>query len=283
MKKAVPPHWDPASLSRFIQAYGTHIIVDMGVGGLDILCVKQKPSSAIPPAELRAHLDDLRDCLFSNETIPLPELKPKEVKKKGLTMIWSKRGGDIFAQSHSKWLQTVVAYPDSILFRLVPITLLLTGIPGSGYLSHAINVYLHYCYDRLLSVAAATANGAYDKSLEGIVTKDIPQDQRFDVEIKLSGKLELLNKILQEIKHQRQRVLVLFRVQVLSLNSDSDLRVPSSTSLQLLYRHNPLTGYMSPLLPPEWAPMRVAARPGDITGAEDYHVPFDHHDTYIKL
>ncbi|KAM3216667.1 hypothetical protein P3L10_026108 [Capsicum annuum] len=144
MKKAVPPHWDPASLSRFIQAYGTHIIVDMGVGGLDILCVKQKPSSAIPPAELRAHLDDLRDCLFSNETIPLPELKPKEVKKKGLTMIWSKRGGDIFAQSHSKWLQTVVAYPDSILFRLVPITLLLTGIPGSGYLSHAINVYLHY-------------------------------------------------------------------------------------------------------------------------------------------
>ncbi|PHT72901.1 hypothetical protein T459_23686 [Capsicum annuum] len=215
MKKAVPPHWDPASLSRFIQAYGTHIIVDMGVGGLDILCVKQKPSSAIPPAELRAHLDDLRDCLFSNETIPLPELKPKEVKKKGLTMIWSKRGGDIFAQSHSKWLQTVVAYPDSILFRLVPITLLLTGIPGSGYLSHAINVYLHY------------------KSLEGIVTKDIPQDQRFDVEIKLSGKLELLNKILQEIKHQRQRVLVLFRVQVLSLNSDSDLRVPSSTSLQL--------------------------------------------------
>ncbi|KAM3326026.1 hypothetical protein P3S67_001152 [Capsicum chacoense] len=35
--------------------------------------------------------------------------------KDGLTIIWSKRGGDIFAQSHSKWLQTVVAYPDSIL------------------------------------------------------------------------------------------------------------------------------------------------------------------------
>lgn len=40
----------------------------------------------------------------------------------------------------------------------------------------------------------------------------IPVDQHFDAEIKLSGKLELLNKILQEIKQQGQRVLVLFRV-----------------------------------------------------------------------
>ncbi|KAL3356132.1 hypothetical protein AABB24_017013 [Solanum stoloniferum] len=39
----------------------------------------------------------------------------------------------------------------------------------------------------------------------------IPVDQHFDAEIKLSGKLELLNKILQEIKQQGQRVLVLFR------------------------------------------------------------------------
>ncbi|KAM3327387.1 MACPF domain-containing protein [Capsicum chacoense] len=170
VKKAVPPHWDPASLSRFIQAYGTHIIVGMGVGGQDLLCVKQKPSSAVPPAELKAHLDDLGDCLFSDDTSPLPEWKPKEGKKKvpevfnrmlqshtmqftsitetsskdGLTIIWSKRGGDVFAQSHSKWLQTVAAYPDGILFRLVPITSLLTGIPGSGYLSHAINLYLRY-------------------------------------------------------------------------------------------------------------------------------------------
>ncbi|KAM3267107.1 hypothetical protein P3S67_032692 [Capsicum chacoense] len=39
-----------------------------------------------------------------------------------------------------------------------------------------------------------------DQSLKGIVTKDIPEDQHLDAEIKLSGKLELLNKILQEIK-----------------------------------------------------------------------------------
>lgn len=28
------------------------------------------------------------------------------------------------------------------MFKFVPITSLLTGIPGSGYLSHAINLYL---------------------------------------------------------------------------------------------------------------------------------------------
>lgn len=46
--------------------------------------------------------------------------------------------------SHSQWLQTVSKNPDAILFKFVPITSLLTGIQGSGYLSHAINLYLRY-------------------------------------------------------------------------------------------------------------------------------------------
>ncbi|KAJ6880279.1 hypothetical protein NC652_033581 [Populus alba x Populus x berolinensis] len=35
VKKPVPPRWDPASLSRFIRPYGTHIITGMAVGGQD--------------------------------------------------------------------------------------------------------------------------------------------------------------------------------------------------------------------------------------------------------
>ncbi|XP_015089613.1 protein CHROMATIN REMODELING 4-like [Solanum pennellii] len=50
-----------------------------------------------------------------------------------------------------------------------------------------------------------------NQSLRDVVMDGIPVDQHFDAEIKLSGKLELLNKILQEIKQQGQRVLVLFR------------------------------------------------------------------------
>ncbi|CAH9062582.1 unnamed protein product [Cuscuta epithymum] len=170
VKNDVPPHWDPSLLSRFIQTYGTHIVVGMGVGGHDLLCVKQTPSSAIPPAELKGYLDDLGDYLFSDGTSPLPERGRRDGKKMvpevfsrmlqshtmqftsitetsskdGLTVIWSKRGGDLFAQSHLKWLQTLVANSEGILFKLVPITSLLAGIPGSGYLSHAINLYLRY-------------------------------------------------------------------------------------------------------------------------------------------
>ncbi|MCH90049.1 MACPF domain-containing protein, partial [Trifolium medium] len=64
--------------------------------------------------------------------------------KDGLTIICSKRGGDVYKHSHSNWLQTVASNPEAIIFKFVPISSLLTGIPGSGYLSHAINLYLRY-------------------------------------------------------------------------------------------------------------------------------------------
>ena len=62
--------------------------------------------------------------------------------EQGLSIVCSKRGGDVFLHGHSNWLQTVPTKPEAILFKFVPITSLLTGISGSGYLSHAINLYL---------------------------------------------------------------------------------------------------------------------------------------------
>ncbi|KAI3523581.1 hypothetical protein L1887_01807 [Cichorium endivia] len=171
VKKSVPTFWNPLLLARFIQTYGTHIIVGMAVGGQDLICVKQKPSSTIPPSELRGYLDDLGDSLFSDGRSPsLIEMKTRDGKQKipdvfnrmlqphtmqftnitetsskdGLTVIECKRGGDVFSESHSKWLQTVGTNPEAMLFKFVPITSLLNGIPGSGYLSHAINLYLRY-------------------------------------------------------------------------------------------------------------------------------------------
>ncbi|KAB2039583.1 hypothetical protein ES319_D02G019900v1 [Gossypium barbadense] len=171
VKKSVPPHWDPAALSRFIQTYGTHIIVGMAIGGQDLICVRQNSSSTIPTSELRGYLEDLGDVMFSDGKSPsLIQRKSRDGKQKvpdvfnrilqsstmqlasiaetsskdGLTIICSKRGGNAFLHSHSNWLQTVPAKPEGILFKFVPITSLLTGIPGSGYLSHAINLYLRY-------------------------------------------------------------------------------------------------------------------------------------------
>ncbi|XP_047312026.1 MACPF domain-containing protein At4g24290-like [Impatiens glandulifera] len=171
VKKAVPSYWDPLSLSRFIETYGTHIIVGMTVGGQDLVCVKQRASSSIPPSELRGYLEDIGDCLFSDGENPslldirsrdgrhkVPEvvkrvLQPQSMRfsnvtetssKDGLTIICSRRGGNVLSKSHSAWLQTVSGNPEAICFKFVPITSLLTGIPGSGYLSHAINLYLRY-------------------------------------------------------------------------------------------------------------------------------------------
>ncbi|XP_010069406.2 MACPF domain-containing protein At1g14780 [Eucalyptus grandis] len=171
VKKKVPPRWDPASLARFIQTYGTHIIVGMAVGGQDLVCVKQRYTSPISPADLRRNLQDVGDILFSDgnsssllqrtardgkhkvpdifnrilqsNTLQLSSITETS-SKDGLTIICSKRGGDVFLHTHSKWLQTVPAKPEAILFKFVPITSLLTGVPGSGYLSHAINLYLRY-------------------------------------------------------------------------------------------------------------------------------------------
>ncbi|KAK3004387.1 hypothetical protein RJ639_018250 [Escallonia herrerae] len=169
----VPSHWNPASLSRFIQTFGTHVIVGIAVGGQDLLCVKQKSSSVIPRSQLRRCLEDLGDCLFSDGTSPsLPERNTRDGKHKvpevfgrmlqphkmhftsitetsskdGLTIIWSKRGGDVFTYNHSNWLQSVAANPEAISFKFVPISSLLTGVPGSGYLSHAINLYLRWLW-----------------------------------------------------------------------------------------------------------------------------------------
>lgn len=43
---------------------------------------------------------------------------------------------------HDEWCQTVLSQPDVISMSFVPITSLLGGINGSGYLTHAINLYL---------------------------------------------------------------------------------------------------------------------------------------------
>ncbi|XP_062223320.1 MACPF domain-containing protein At4g24290-like isoform X2 [Phragmites australis] len=172
VKKAVPSKWDPVALCGFIKTYGTHIIVEMAIGGQDVICVKQSHSSTISTADLKLHLEDLGDFLFSDGKNHSPiHRKTKDGKSKvpdvfvrivqqpnnlhlsshsesstkdGLTITWSKRGGNVYIPSHSKWLQTVPKNPDAIMFKFVPITSLLTGIPGSGYLSHAINLYLRY-------------------------------------------------------------------------------------------------------------------------------------------
>uniref|UniRef100_A0A8R7QYM4 MACPF domain-containing protein n=2 Tax=Triticum urartu TaxID=4572 RepID=A0A8R7QYM4_TRIUA len=170
----VPAAWDPSAIASFIERYGTHIVVGVSIGGQDVVYVKQDKSSLLPESEIKEHLEKLGDQLFTG-TCPMPpshsksrDNKTKQVPeafnvfdaqltqprvegmtsqvacKEGVTVIYSKRGGDTAARSHAEWLLTVPAKPDAIGFKLVPLTSLLKGVSGLGFLSHAINLYLRY-------------------------------------------------------------------------------------------------------------------------------------------
>ncbi|KAL8142087.1 hypothetical protein V2J09_015119 [Rumex salicifolius] len=124
---AVPPCWDPCALARFIEKYGTHVIVGLSIGGQDMVLVKQEKSSNLGPAELKKHLDELGDQLFTGSCSFTPHI-----------------GGEPSSTSHCEWLLTVPSKPDVVNFSFIPITSLLKNVAGKGFLSHAINLYLRH-------------------------------------------------------------------------------------------------------------------------------------------
>lgn len=63
------------------------------------------------------------------------------------TFICHRRGGSSNKSlPHYEWCHTVHFEPDLISISFIPITSLLNGIHGSGFLSHAINLYLRCEY-----------------------------------------------------------------------------------------------------------------------------------------
>lgn len=169
VKQAVPSTWEPAALARFIKKFGTHIIVGVKMGGKDVIYLKQQHSSSLQAVEVQKRLKEMSDRRFLDangqsdisfkdaygkdksdtrehrlrfvESSPLNSYSSKE----DLVMTPKRRGGrDKDIISHSEWLNTVQAEPDVISMSFIPITSLLNGVPGSGFLNHAINLYLRY-------------------------------------------------------------------------------------------------------------------------------------------
>lgn len=61
---------------RFIEKYGTHIIVGISIGGQDVILLKQNKSSNLEPSQLKNHLEDLGDEMFNGAcTFPPHQLK----------------------------------------------------------------------------------------------------------------------------------------------------------------------------------------------------------------
>ncbi|XP_052202226.1 MACPF domain-containing protein NSL1 [Diospyros lotus] len=174
VKKEVPPSWDPAALAGFIDKYGTHVVVGVKMGGKDVIQIKQLQNSSSQPTEVQKLLKQLADERFSEDVNGsfTPETDKIAGKRKGeRSVVWNlpssfassmlpsvvshsknddlfsicvRKGGIDNGQSHSQWLSTVSESPNVISMSFVPIASLLNGVRGSGFLSHAINLYLRY-------------------------------------------------------------------------------------------------------------------------------------------
>ncbi|XP_073156882.1 MACPF domain-containing protein At4g24290-like [Henckelia pumila] len=169
VKQAVPSSWDPAALTRFIEKYGTHVIVGVKMGGKDVIYVKQQHSSPLHPTEIQKKLKEVADKRFSDasgQSGMYPEksyggemsesngrefmfLDPStpsfRSNEEEITVFWRRRGGSSSRNMpHNKWCQTVQLEPEVISMSFIPISSLLSGIDGSGFLGHAINLYLRY-------------------------------------------------------------------------------------------------------------------------------------------
>ncbi|KAI4298949.1 hypothetical protein L6164_032454 [Bauhinia variegata] len=168
VKKAVPPSWDPAVLARFIETFGTHVIVGVKMGGKDVIYLKQQHSSTLQLADVQKRLMEVADRRFldangqysiADQVYPNDKFGIREQRltfanfgtsnsyshKEDIVTIYKRRGGgDGRNLSHYEWLQSVQLEPDVISMSFIPIISLLNGVPGSGFLSHAINLYIRY-------------------------------------------------------------------------------------------------------------------------------------------
>ena len=53
-----------ASIFRFIEKFGTHIVVGIKMGGKDVIYLKQQHSSSLQPAVVQKRLKDMSDRRF---------------------------------------------------------------------------------------------------------------------------------------------------------------------------------------------------------------------------
>ncbi|KAI5082726.1 hypothetical protein GOP47_0002469 [Adiantum capillus-veneris] len=166
----IPSVWDPQGLARFIEKYGTHIIVSASIGGQDVLYLKENQSSLLSPQDIHKQLKSAGEDYFldngagrslnvqDSETVPLNILKSQAsrtpvplihsaqllISNRDFTILSQRRGGHYFCKSHSEWQETVNVFPEANSLSFVPITSLLLGVAGCGFLQHAINLYLRY-------------------------------------------------------------------------------------------------------------------------------------------
>ncbi|XP_028770150.1 MACPF domain-containing protein At4g24290 [Neltuma alba] len=146
VKEAVPSTWDPDALARFIEEFGTHVVVGVSMGGKDVLYLRQSYSSNLQPPELQKLLKDKADMRFmdsaENSCLTSEDIRYNE---ENVIIRSSRKGGSTEKLNHKEWLRTVDSGPDVISMLLVPLIYLVpSSVRSVGFLNHAMNLYLRY-------------------------------------------------------------------------------------------------------------------------------------------
>ncbi|RYR18563.1 hypothetical protein Ahy_B03g063193 isoform B [Arachis hypogaea] len=169
VKRAVPTSWNPAALAEFIQKYGTHIVVGIKMGGMDVVHIKQLKTSDAGPNEMETLLQQLANERFledlnrssNGKTVKISgklqddqympweqhlalaaSVRPNVTShsnNEDIISISVRRGGIVgIGQHHNQWISTISESPNVISMSLVPITSLLPSDRGYGFLRHAL-------------------------------------------------------------------------------------------------------------------------------------------------
>ncbi|KAJ0781073.1 putative MACPF domain-containing protein CAD1/NSL1 [Helianthus annuus] len=169
LKQVIPSSWEPALFARFIERFGTHVTVGVYMGGKDVIYIKQSYASSLQPVDVQKRLETMADKRFLDVDGHVDSLLNIIHSMTRYSFILSDIGGQMLVHQvlillrrclnanvnlvcickrrygsdhrnlkHSEWLHNVQLEPDVIKMSFIPITLLLNGVPGSGYLCHAI-------------------------------------------------------------------------------------------------------------------------------------------------
>nr|KYP58319.1 Retrovirus-related Pol polyprotein from transposon opus [Cajanus cajan] len=148
-------------VQRFIERFGTHVIVGVSMGGKDVLYIRQEDTSHLGPRTVQKLLEDTANMKFTdsagNHSLASEDLCKEKVVSLNIfidLLLWPfcmfcwkqkiiiiKNNQKVY---HSEWLKTIDSEPDAISMFLLPLTSLLSGIGRSGYVSNALNFYLRY-------------------------------------------------------------------------------------------------------------------------------------------